>query len=110
MTFVQVVFPRLLSPTRARVVTYISIAAIYMFVFLMIMIPATTIPHYYGNTGLWCWIAGEDVESLRLRIGECCLLLWALGAYSVRQSTHRGWIWQTDPLGLKFGAPRSDSY
>ena len=60
----------LLNPARARLVTMAFIAFIFTFLFLMIATPALTVDHYYGNTGLWCWIAGANTESLRLRIGE----------------------------------------
>ncbi|KAF8305775.1 hypothetical protein DL93DRAFT_299721 [Clavulina sp. PMI_390] len=74
MTFVQVVYPTLLTPKRARQVTYAAIGFIYLFLFLIIAIPSITIDHYYGNTGLWCWIAGSNTESLRLRVGERSLI------------------------------------
>lgn len=73
MTFVQVVFPTLLNPVRARIATMIAIGLIFLFLFLMICVPALTVDHYYGDTGLWCWIAGANTESLRLRIGESSL-------------------------------------
>lgn len=78
MTFVQVVFPKLMTQAQARVVTFVGIGGVFLFLFLMITIPATTIHHYYGNTGLWCWIAGDNVESLRLRIGKSHLILYQL--------------------------------
>ncbi|KAF9510008.1 hypothetical protein BS47DRAFT_1364897 [Hydnum rufescens UP504] len=43
---------------------------------LIITIPATTIPHYYGNSGTWCWTANRSVESSRLKIGSEYAYFW----------------------------------
>lgn len=36
LTFVQVVYPTLLTPRKARIVTYCSIAGIFLFLLLMV--------------------------------------------------------------------------
>jgi hypothetical protein len=51
MTFVQTMFPGKLSRSQARGLATVMIVLIFVFLCLMIAIPATTIPHYYGNTG-----------------------------------------------------------
>lgn len=83
LTFVQVCHPTLLSPQNARRVVYCSIVFIFLFLFLMISIPSLTIDHYYGDTGLWCWIAGVNEESLRLRIGSEYAYFWLAALVSI---------------------------
>ncbi|KAF9514279.1 hypothetical protein BS47DRAFT_1485150 [Hydnum rufescens UP504] len=76
MTFVQTVFPGVLSRSRARQLAAAMIILIFLFLFLMIVIPSTTIPHYYGNTGAWCWITDTSVEASRLKIGSEYAYFW----------------------------------
>ncbi|KAF9510007.1 hypothetical protein BS47DRAFT_111595 [Hydnum rufescens UP504] len=76
MTFLQTMFPGKLSRSQARQLAVAMIALIFLFIFLMIIIPATTIPHYYGKSGAWCWITDGTVESSRLKIGSEYAYFW----------------------------------
>jgi hypothetical protein len=51
MTFVQTMFPGMLNQSQVRQLAVAMIVFIFLFLLLMITIPATTIPHYYGDTG-----------------------------------------------------------
>ncbi|KAF9517168.1 hypothetical protein BS47DRAFT_1483386 [Hydnum rufescens UP504] len=82
MTFLQAIFPGLLSQSQARRLAGAMIIFIFLFVFLMITISSTTISHYYGNTGPWCWIIGNSKESKRLQIGSEYAFYWLAASIS----------------------------
>ncbi|KAF9505897.1 hypothetical protein BS47DRAFT_1353472 [Hydnum rufescens UP504] len=70
MTFVQTMFPGKLNLSQARQLAAAMIVFIFLFLSLIIIIPATTISHYYGNTGAWCWITDTSGDASRLKIGS----------------------------------------
>ncbi|KAF9514277.1 hypothetical protein BS47DRAFT_1343219 [Hydnum rufescens UP504] len=82
MTFVQTMFPGKLNRSQARGLAAAMIIFISLFLFLMITIPATTIPRYYGNTGAWCWIIDTSREASRLRIGSEYAYFWLAATVS----------------------------
>lgn len=59
-----------------RTVSYSLLSFIVLFLILLILPPATSIKNYYGNTGLWCWIAHRNPETDRLQIGSAYALEW----------------------------------
>ncbi|KAF9511424.1 hypothetical protein BS47DRAFT_1383426 [Hydnum rufescens UP504] len=82
MTFLQTMFPGKFTQSQARQLTVAMITFIFLFIFLIITIPATTIPHYYGDTGPWCWIANRSPESSRLKIGSEYAYFWLAATVS----------------------------
>lgn len=65
-----------ISAIKPWTFAFFAICFIFTFLLLMIVIPATTIHPYYGNTGLWCWIVDTSPENGRLRIGSEYLFMW----------------------------------
>ncbi|KAF9514269.1 hypothetical protein BS47DRAFT_882186 [Hydnum rufescens UP504] len=82
MTFVQTMFPGKLNLSQARRLAVAMIVFIFLFLILMITIPATTITHYYGNAGPWCWITDTSVEASRLKIGSTYAYYWLAATVS----------------------------
>ncbi|KAF9514268.1 hypothetical protein BS47DRAFT_882419 [Hydnum rufescens UP504] len=82
MTFVQTMLPGMLNQSQVRQLAVAMIVFIFLFLLLMITIPATTIPHYYGDTGAWCWIIDTRGEASRLRIGSEYAYFWLAATVS----------------------------
>jgi len=80
----------------------------------IILVPATTLNPYYGNTGLWCWIVGKDGTKRRLRVGTEYALMWTAlatetlvyGYLLLRKLAHHyHWFGITSPFDrITFGA------
>lgn len=51
LTFVHIVLPRKFHRKRARNLATALVGITFLYLFLIILVPAVTIPHYYGNTG-----------------------------------------------------------
>ncbi|KAF9514273.1 hypothetical protein BS47DRAFT_1453588 [Hydnum rufescens UP504] len=83
MTFLQTMFPGKLNQSQAHWLAVAMIVFIFVFQFLSITIPATTIPHYYGNTGPWCWIPHTSGEASRLKIGTEYAYFWLAATVSL---------------------------
>ncbi len=64
-------------------ISYFWAAFLTVFLILLIIPPATTISHYYGNTGLWCWIDNNSPTNARLQIAACYALMWLAALTSV---------------------------
>ncbi|KAF9514275.1 hypothetical protein BS47DRAFT_1392552 [Hydnum rufescens UP504] len=94
MTFVQTMFPGKLNRSQAHWLAMAMIVFIFLFLSLTITLPAMTIPHYYGDTGAWCWISDTSrggvktqdreatVKSDRRRHREAIAMLWYPIAYT----------------------------
>ncbi|KAF9514271.1 hypothetical protein BS47DRAFT_1343207 [Hydnum rufescens UP504] len=76
-------FPGMLNRSQVRRLAAAMIVFIFLFITLMVTIPATTIPHYYGDTGAWCWITDTSVEASRLKIGSEYAYFWLAAAVSL---------------------------
>jgi len=89
LTYLQVVHPSLLAYGRAKIFAAASICFISVFIILMVVIPASTIHPYYGDTGMWCWIKDDmTVGNYRLRIGSEYAWMWlailvSVGTYGI---------------------------
>lgn len=82
MTLVPTVWPSVLMGNRGRRAVLGMIAFVVVFWLFMITIPATTIDHYYGSTGPWCWIPTSDADGSVSKIGEVMGIL-----------TEYAWFW-----------------
>lgn len=83
LTWAQIVYPAALPPRRAQHVTCAIIGTILLFLILMIAIPSKTIPHYYGDTGLWCWITDDNIRARRMRIAGEYAWYWFASLVSI---------------------------
>lgn len=63
MTFVQTIFPLRLTPRKARIITAAYIFVVFLFLILIISIPSSTLPRYYGDTG---YVATNKLNGFRL--------------------------------------------
>ena len=69
--------------SNPKTVSYVMLGFLVTFLILLIAPPATSIRSYYGNTGLWCWIAHRNPETDRLQIGSAYALQWLASLSSV---------------------------
>ena len=105
MTFFETMLPGRLSRSQARQLAGAMIIFIFVFLLLMVTIPARTIPHFYGKAGYalvgfhhtlqfcliiiqpsyspWCWITDRSVESSRMKIGAVYAFYWLAASISV---------------------------
>ncbi|KAF8325887.1 uncharacterized protein EI90DRAFT_3072122 [Cantharellus anzutake] len=69
--------------SNPRTVSWCLIISMVMILVILIVPPASVISHFYGNTGLWCWIAHSSPTNDRLQIGACYALMWLAALTSV---------------------------
>jgi len=69
--------------SNPRTVSFVMLGFLVTFLFLLIAPPAISIRSYYGNTGLWCWIAHRNPETDRLQIASAYALDWLASLSSV---------------------------
>jgi hypothetical protein len=83
LVLVRIMNPAILNrnPHKLSLVLVLITSLILL---LIILVPATVLKRYYGDTDLWCWIVDRNPTTARLRFGTEYVLMWiALGTETV---------------------------
>jgi hypothetical protein len=69
--------------SHPKTVSWCLIISMVTILVILIVPPASVVSSFYGNTGLWCWIAHSSPTNDRLQIGACYALMWLAALTSV---------------------------